>query len=68
MPSRDVGKCEKALDKLQKGQCRKWFNAKRTLLERDRLPSRWSCTHTQAWSVLRYCYIETPTKPRECRS
>ena len=41
----------------------RFANAKRTLLERDRLPSHWSCTHTQAWSVLRYCYIETPTKP-----
>ena len=37
--------------------------AKRTLRDRDRLPSHFSCTHTQVWSAMRYLFIETPTKP-----
>ena len=42
-------------------QCR-FSLAKRTLAERHRLPSHFSVTHTQAWSAIRYLYIETPTK------
>ena len=37
--------------------------AKRTLMVRHRLPSHFSCTHTQVWSGIRYLYVETPTKP-----
>ena len=37
--------------------------AKRTLIERHRIPSHWSCSHTQVWSALSYIHIATPAKP-----
>jgi hypothetical protein len=37
--------------------------AKQTLQERHKLPSHWSCTHTQLWSALRYVHVATPKKP-----
>ena len=37
--------------------------AKRTLRVRHRLPSHFSCTHTQVWTAMRYLHVETPTKP-----
>ena len=41
----------------------RFSTAKRTLRERHGLASHFSCTHTQVWSALRYCHIETPAKP-----
>ena len=41
----------------------RFLNAKRTLRERDGLPSHWSCSHSQVWSAMRYLHIGTPTKP-----
>ena len=37
--------------------------AKQSLQESRKLPSHWSCTHTQLWSALRYVYVATPKKP-----
>ena len=37
--------------------------AKRTLWERFRLPSHFSCSHTQLWSAVRYGYMPSATKP-----
>ena len=37
-------------------------NIKRTLQERHRLPSHWSCSHSLLWSALRYGFIPTPAK------
>ena len=37
--------------------------AKNALLQRHRLPSHWSCSHTQWWSALRYCVIPSEKKP-----
>ena len=37
--------------------------AKRTLRERELLPSHFSSEHTQLWSAIRYGYIATPVKP-----
>lgn len=44
-------------------QSRTWKNVKRTLRERDHLPSHFSVSHTQFWSVVRYCHIPTVKKP-----
>ena len=41
----------------------RWAPAKRTLIERHRVPSHWSCTHSQLWSALRYITVATPEKP-----
>ena len=37
--------------------------AKRAMRERHKLPSHWSCSHTQWWSALRYGVVPTPGKP-----
>jgi len=37
--------------------------AKKTLADRDRLASHFSCSHSLLWSAVRYCHIATPTKP-----
>ena len=37
--------------------------AKRALQARSRMPSHWSCSHTQWWSALRYCVIPSEKKP-----
>ena len=44
-------------------QSRTWQNVKRTLRQRDHLPSHFSVTHTQFWSVVRYGFIPTVNKP-----
>ena len=44
-------------------QPRGWTLAKRTLRERDHLPSHWSCTHTQWYTALGYGAIPTLKKP-----
>ena len=36
--------------------------AKFTLMARHKLPSHWSCTHSQLWSALRYITIASPKK------
>ena len=41
----------------------RFLQAKRTLRERDGLPSHWSCSHTRVWSAMRYLHIGTPSKP-----
>jgi len=40
----------------------RFMAAKRTLLQRYKLASHWSCTHTQWWSALRYLVHTTPKK------
>ena len=42
---------------------RTWRSAKRTLRERDHVPSHWSCSHTQFWSIVRYGFFPTLKKP-----
>lgn len=37
--------------------------AKHTLASRHKLPSHWSCSHTQVWSALRYVTVATAKKP-----
>jgi hypothetical protein len=44
-------------------QSRTWRAVKRTLRERDHLPSHFSVTHTQFWSAVRYGHIPTVKKP-----
>jgi hypothetical protein len=44
-------------------QPRSFTVAKRTLRERDHLPSHWSCSHTQMWSAVRYGAVPSLTKP-----
>ena len=44
-------------------QSRTWRNVKRTLRERDHLPSHFSVSHTQFWSLVRYGYIASVNKP-----
>jgi hypothetical protein len=44
-------------------QTRGFAVAKRTLRERDRLPSHWSCSHTQWWSAVRYGVMPSLAKP-----
>ena len=40
------------------------FNmAKLTFMARHKLPSHWSCSHTQLWSAIRYIGVATPRKP-----
>ena len=43
--------------------CMRFGRAKLTLQERHKLPSHWSCSHTQLWSALRYLHVATPNKP-----
>ena len=44
-------------------QSRTWMIVKRTLRQRDHLPSHFSVSHTQFWSVVRYGFIPTLSKP-----
>lgn len=37
--------------------------AKMTLLQRHKLASHWSCSHTQFWSAVRYLHIPSENKP-----
>ena len=37
--------------------------AKHTLAVRHKLPSHWSCSHSQLWSALRYIAVATTNKP-----
>ena len=37
---------------------------KKTLQDKFRLASHWSCTHAGYWSPLKYCAVPSPTKPR----
>ena len=41
----------------------RFMAAKRTLRERHRLPSHFSCTHKLMWSAVRYGVFPTPLKP-----
>lgn len=41
----------------------RFLAAKRTLRERHKLPSHWSCSHTQFWSAVRYGVIPSTKKP-----
>jgi len=41
----------------------RFMPAKRTLRDRYKICSHWSCTHTQWWSALRYLVKATPKKP-----
>jgi len=43
--------------------CFRFKTAKRSLAERDGLPSHFSCSHTLKWSAIRYGYMATPAKP-----
>lgn len=40
-----------------------WGPAKRTLRVRDGIPCHVSCSHTQLWSTIRYCFVPTLKKP-----
>ena len=44
-------------------QPRSWSAAKRALRVRERLPSHFSCAHTQWWSAVRYGAVPTLKKP-----
>ena len=44
-------------------KCMRWGLAKHTLTTRHRVPSHWSCSHSQLWSALRYIVVATPKKP-----
>ena len=37
--------------------------AKKTLMERHKIPSHWSCTHRHVWSAVRYLHVPSPKKP-----
>ena len=37
--------------------------AKMTLLQRHKLASHWSCSHTQFWSAVRYLHMPSESKP-----
>ena len=41
----------------------RWGLAMHTLRTRHRVPSHWSCSHSQLWSTLRYIVVATPKKP-----
>ena len=41
----------------------KFKQAKATLMERHRIPSHWSCSHSQVWSAIRYLVVPSPKKP-----
>jgi hypothetical protein len=43
---------------------RSWKPAKRTLRIRDQVACHFSCSHTQAWSAIRYGHIPTINKPK----
>ena len=43
----------------------RFLAAKRTLLERHRLASHWSSSHTQWWSIMRYLVYTSETKKAE---
>lgn len=41
----------------------RYKSAKRTLRERECLPSHFSCSHSLLWSAIRYGFVPTPAKP-----
>ena len=40
----------------------RWVGFKLALRSRSGLASHWSPSHTQFWSIVRYCHFTTPTK------
>ena len=42
----------------------RFLPVKRALLHDFGLASHWSCTHEGYWSVIRYCFVPSPQKPR----
>ncbi|CAK0798497.1 unnamed protein product [Prorocentrum cordatum] len=44
-------------------QNRRWFPVERAVREHAKMATRWSCSHSQWWSALRYCAAPTLKKP-----
>jgi len=40
-----------------------WYVAKRTLREREKIPSHWSASHAHWWSAVRYGVVPSEKKP-----